>query len=77
MSKLVIEIDMNNAAFDDDPRLEVLDILKRLCGRIDGDGAILVNGERILRDSNGNTCGHVGIESNDTVTTPYSERERF
>jgi hypothetical protein len=57
--KVVIEIECDNAAFEDDPGLEVAKILLGLVNHlrncrvvIDGPGPVMK-----LRDSNGNTVG--------------------
>jgi hypothetical protein len=51
--KLMIEIRMENAAFEDDPREEVKAVLSRCVRSMN-----LSDTDSIaLRDSNGNTCG--------------------
>lgn len=52
--KLMIEIEMENAAFDEDPREELAAVLKRMLNSLR-----LYDGyeEVILRGTNGNTVG--------------------
>lgn len=57
--KLVIEIDLENDAFQGDlANEEIANILQRLVRDYQRGTAI----ERPLRDVNGNTVGHVGIQ---------------
>lgn len=60
MAKYLIEIDCNNAAFDDNPEYELSGILRRASTR-------LANGEFDfkLRDSNGNTVGTAYLEEDE------------
>ncbi len=55
--KLKIEIDCDNAAFDDEPATELSRILRVLAGRIEEGYLPEFNGWQIL-DVNGNTVGH-------------------
>ncbi|WP_158564074.1 hypothetical protein [Jiangella anatolica] len=57
MGKLVIEINTDNAAFEENPT-EITDILKTIGNWIDGFGET----EGIARDSNGNTVGFYKLE---------------
>lgn len=51
--RLIVEIEMDNAAFEDDPREEVEAVLLRMLRKID-----LIEADSVkLRDSNGNTVG--------------------
>lgn len=56
--KLMIEIRMENAAFENDPSGEVSRILRTVVQRVDFRG----DNEAKLRDSNGNTCGWARVE---------------
>jgi len=58
-TKLVIEIDCSNAAFEDDPFEEIAIILEELAlqGRLD------LPLPKKLKDSNGNTCGSTRWEN--------------
>lgn len=61
--KLVIEIKLDNAAFDDDTSGEVSRILSDLAKRIRKDGMDqLVDRDICLMDVNGNSVGRCGIE---------------
>ena len=63
MSKVVIEIETDNAAFGDEPGVEVARILRDLATRIAEEHvADLPHGLR-LRDLNGNTVGEVTWQS--------------
>lgn len=55
--KLIIEIDLSNAAFDPCPNQEISNILMELGQDIMIDGPEC----KTIRDSNGNTCGKVKI----------------
>lgn len=48
-----LEIDTSNAAFEDDPTLEIAFVLGQVAGEL-----IKENKAGELRDSNGNTVGH-------------------
>ena len=50
--RFVLEIDCNNAAFDEDPRLEVMRLLVGVVEKV-GDGALSLP----LVDTNGNYVG--------------------
>lgn len=56
--RLIIEIEMDNAAFEDDPREEVEAVLLRCLRKISLAKADSVK----LRDSNGNTVGFAKVE---------------
>lgn len=56
--RLIIEIEMDNAAFEDDPGAEVVRILRTVPQKVDWRGA---NSAK-LRDSNGNTVGFARVE---------------
>lgn len=61
--KLVIEIKLDNAAFDDDTSGEVSRILSDLAKRIRKDGMDqLVDRDIVVMDVNGNSVGRCGIE---------------
>ena len=55
--KLVIEIEMDNAAFDTGPEDEVGVILRNYCDNLLGFGDL----DKVLRDTNGNTVGFAGV----------------
>ena len=57
MSKLVIEIDMDGAAFEDYPEQEVRRILLDWWHKWD-----ISEPPAILRDNNGNRCGTARVE---------------
>lgn len=60
MSTMTIEIEMNNAAFEDAPEREVARILRELADRVEVRGVGSVDEVR-LRDINGNSVGGVVI----------------
>lgn len=61
--KLVVEIKLENAAFDEDPSFEVSRILSDLAKRIRKDGMDqLVDRDITVMDVNGNSVGRCGIE---------------
>jgi hypothetical protein len=62
--KLMIEIRMENAAFEDEPATEAARILRQLARDIaeDGAGAFDPGPGAKLRDSNGNTVGWARVE---------------
>lgn len=55
--KLKIEIEMDNAAFADEPDLEVAEILAKMARFINLDRPDRIN----LHDSNGNTVGKAEV----------------
>lgn len=61
MASITIKINMDNAAFEDDPQGEVIRILGQVIGKIN-HGLCVADAEGKLRDTNGNTCGSVEIE---------------
>ena len=58
--KLVIEINMDNAAFEDMPGFEAERILREFCKEIPYDPA--VGDVMDLRDFNGNTVGKMEVK---------------
>jgi len=61
--KLKIEIDLDNAAFQDDLRAEVADILRQLAHRLRLKPLTMK-----LLDSNGNTVGKAEIHADSPTT---------
>lgn len=59
--KAVIEINMDNAAFEEVPGVELARILRELAGRLDESGEV-EPGYRNLRDINGNGVGFCQIQ---------------
>lgn len=57
--RMTLEIDMDNAAFEDYPASEAARILRDAARRIEDGGE--VNRNLILRDVNGNAVGHCAI----------------
>ena len=67
--KLTIEIEMGNAAFQDDPTLELSRIMETVAGKIsrqlqreDGCICVALEIDDKLLDRNGNTVGFVKLE---------------
>ena len=60
--KLIIEIDMGNAAFDAWPCQEAARILRDLAARIDAPWLPEAGDARKLYDVNGNSCGFAKVE---------------
>lgn len=59
--KISVTIETNgNAAFADEPDLEVVDILRKLADRLERDD--LRMGATRINDVNGNGCGEIVIE---------------
>ena len=58
-TKLVIEIDCSNAAFEDDPFGEIAIMLQDLALQ----GQLDLAFPKKLKDSNGNTCGSIRWEN--------------
>lgn len=56
--KATITVQMDNAAFTDDPGAELARILRELAEKTDREGPFV----RHLRDANGNTVGKMIIE---------------
>lgn len=56
--RIIITIETENAAFDDEPVGEVVRILRHLAARFASDGQFPT-----VCDANGNTCGSVRVES--------------
>lgn len=56
-----IKINMDNAAFEDNGKLELAAILKELSNFCTHDLNI-TEGKRTLMDSNGNTCGTFSLK---------------
>jgi len=59
--KLKIEIEMNNAAFDDNASIEAARILRALAIRIEGHPHFSPGHDQCLRDINGNEVGYAGV----------------
>ena len=57
MAKVTIEIDIDNSAFEEDPKFELDRILKEIIGRGDLNYS--------LRDYNGNKVGFIKIEEDE------------
>ena len=67
MSKLVIEINLENAAFEDAMELAIiLNVLKGQARR----GMFPNLCPMPIHDSNGNTCGSVRVEEDESKNTP-------
>lgn len=60
MSKMQIEINADNAAFDDEPSYEIARILRDLAKRIETNGCH--DATFSLYDVNGNKCGWADFE---------------
>jgi hypothetical protein len=63
MSRFTVEIDTANAAFDEDPGLELARILRNLAGRMEETPDLLSDDAPwpyAVRDVNGNTVGTFG-----------------
>ena len=60
-----IEIGTGNAAFEDEPSVEVVRILRELCGRLKGHPHFSPGHDQPLRDANGNEVGFLTIREND------------
>lgn len=59
--RITIQLETHNAAFDDCDRGEIARILRHAARSI-ADDSIQTHGGALL-DINGNTCGHIVIES--------------
>ena len=60
--KLTIEVEMNNAAFADNPG-EIAGILRKLADRtLDASEELPWDGRLIIKDSNGNKVGFATVE---------------
>jgi hypothetical protein len=57
-----IKIEMDNAAFEDDPTAEVARILREVAKRIDGHPHFSPGHDQPLRDANGNEVGYITVE---------------
>lgn len=60
--KVTIEINCDNAAFEDDPSLEVARILKDVCKKIDGHPNFSDGFSTALFDINGNEVGYLSVK---------------
>jgi len=56
--RFIVEIQCDNAAFEDDPACEVANILGKVRRAVEKDGSM----EGRLADSNGNLCGFYKYE---------------
>ncbi len=56
--RFLVEIDCDNAAFEDDPTHEVVRLLRQIVRRLEKDG----ESRGGLRDVNGNSCGSYKYE---------------
>jgi hypothetical protein len=56
--RFLVEIECDNAAFEDDPSCEVARLLRLIARGVEKDGSQ----EGGLRDSNGNSCGSYKYE---------------
>ena len=61
--KTIIEIRMENAAFEDAPDQEVARILRDLAQRIDGHPHFSPGHDQALRDANGNEVGFCTVQA--------------
>ena len=59
--RFLVEIDCDNAAFEDDPSCEVANLLRKVVRAVEKDGSQ----EGRLADSNGNTCGSYRYEEDE------------
>ena len=59
MPKILIEFDIDNAAFEDLPMMESARILRHLAREINETG--FVNGDIAVRDINGNVVGRARL----------------
>jgi hypothetical protein len=64
--KISVEFDTNNAAFDENPSMEIRDVLNQAAAKafqiLTEGGGVSCAGEARLRDTNGNTVGTVKVE---------------
>lgn len=63
MMEFVITISMNNAAFEEQPNLELARILRKLADRLETEWP-LPDGTCVLRDINGNSVGTAQVKAN-------------
>lgn len=62
--RTVIEIQMDNAAFEENGRdIEIARILRALAARIDGHSHFSPGHDQALRDSNGNEVGYCSVKA--------------
>lgn len=57
MAKMVLEIEMDNAAFDDEPMTETARILRKLATDLEWNGGPVTGDFYSLSDVNGNLVG--------------------
>jgi len=62
MANVNIEINTDNDAFYDDENAELSRILRDLADTIEGFPVSRID-DHIIRDFNGNTCGHVIVDN--------------
>ena len=62
MARLVLELKMDNAAFEDDPTQEAARILRALAERIDGHPHFSPGHDQALHDRNGNEVGYATVK---------------
>jgi hypothetical protein len=53
-----VEVVSDGAAFEDQPELEIIPILEKVCNRLE-DGMV----SNVILDSNGNVCGHWRLDT--------------
>jgi uncharacterized protein YbjQ (UPF0145 family) len=63
MATFRIELECDNAAFDDSPGHEIARILKRVASEILASGELYPNSAQWIRDVNGNRVGTYKYES--------------
>lgn len=63
--KAIIEIDMDNAAFEDCANQELQRILEGVVEGLDEFGETFYQSKGILRDTNGNTVGTFRVEGDE------------
>ena len=64
MDEFKLTIQLDNAAFEDAPHIEVVRILRQLANRIEDSNFFDAGNDYPLYDYNGNETGHAGVHSN-------------
>lgn len=74
MSLVTMTLSTNNAAFDDDPAVEIARILRAVAQRLTMEGVDCIEDDGMaLRDFNGNTVGRITYMSDDLLATLEAE----
>ena len=65
MAKFEISIDLDGAAFEENPDVQVISILHHIINKLTGDEPFNADDQIRLHDANGNYCGFAEVTDNE------------